>query len=123
MVGIGLAVTDSIKRYSKPMLLFKRDLIKNRTNASYEKKIDRKNSTKFEGVFLLKSEENIELFNSNVYIREIRAKVYTLSTLDFNREDQVLIGDNWMEIISLVKYFDVYFYGKVGYTILMLRKL
>lgn len=120
MSGLGLAITSSIIRYSRPMFLFKRNLIKNRANASYEKKIERENPVNFYGVFLFKDGDMVELFGSNIFIKEICAKVYTLDTIDFNLEDQVLVDKDLMEIVSVNKY---YVYLKTGYTVLILKKL
>ncbi|UPA11334.1 hypothetical protein bpSLO_001111 (plasmid) [Borrelia parkeri] len=120
MSGLGLAITSSITRYSRPMFLFKRNLIKNRTNASYEKQTLRETPINFDGVFLFKDEDTVELFDSNIFIKEMHAKVYTLDTIDFNLEDQVLVDEDLMEIISVNKY---YVYLKTGYTVLILKKL
>ncbi|QFP42352.1 DUF1506 domain-containing protein (plasmid) [Borrelia miyamotoi] len=117
--GINLAIMKSIKRYSRQMFLFVKMLIKNRHIASYEKKVDKTNFTEFKGVFLFHGEDKIELFDSNMFARETYAKVYTLSVLDFKLEDQVLVDDNFLEIISVNKCFK----QTVGYTVLMLRLL
>ncbi|UPA19027.1 hypothetical protein bpuSUM_001527 (plasmid) [Borrelia puertoricensis] len=120
MSGLSLAMTSSIIRYSIPMFLFKRQLIKNRTNASYEKKILRDTPINFDGVFLFKDEDTVELFGSNIFIKEMCAKVYTLDAIDFNLEDQVLVNEDLMEIISVNKY---YVYLKASYTVVILKKL
>ncbi|UPA12652.1 hypothetical protein bvRMA01_000986 (plasmid) [Borrelia venezuelensis] len=120
MSGLGLAMTSSIIRYSRPMFLFKRNLIKNITNASYEKKTLRETPVNFDGVLLFKDEDTVELFDSNIFIKEMHAKVYTLDTIDFNLEDQVLVDEDLMEIVGVNKY---YVYLKTGYTVLILKKL
>nr|AGO68863.2 hypothetical protein BTA066 [Borrelia turicatae 91E135] len=120
MSGLGLAMTSSIIRYSRPMFLFKRNLIKNITNASYEKKTLRETPINFDGVFLFKDEDTVELFDSNIFIKEMHAKVYTLDTIDFSLEDQVLVDEDLMEIVGVNKYC---VYLKTGYTVLILKKL
>ncbi|UPA09848.1 DUF1506 family protein (plasmid) [Borrelia nietonii YOR] len=123
MIGLNLAITDNITRYSRPMFLFKKSLIRNKSNASYERKVDKETSIKFDGVFLFKGEDNIELFGSNIFTKEIYAKVYTLDKIDFDLGDQVQVDDDLMEIVSISKYCNVYLQERIIYTVLMLRKL
>ncbi|UPA17014.1 hypothetical protein bcCo53_001183 (plasmid) [Borrelia coriaceae] len=123
MIGLGLAITDNIKRYSMPMFLFKKNLLKNRANAFYDKKINKGSSIRFDGVFLLKEGEDVEILDSNVFTKEIPAKVYTLDDVDFRVEEQVLVEDDFFEIVSINKYYNSYVQKKVGYIVLVLKKL
>lgn len=125
MIGlknINLAIIDSIKRASQQMLLLKKTLVKNKSIASYEKKHENPSSNwdsgvKFEGLFLFDGEEKVELFGSNIFSKKVYAKVYTLNFLNFEPEDQVLVDNNFLEIISVNQCFK----NKVQYIVLMLR--
>ncbi|AYE36825.1 hypothetical protein DB313_04825 (plasmid) [Borrelia turcica IST7] len=117
---VNLSIKNSIKRYAQPMFLFKKTLVKNEENASYEKKISRKNFTKFSGVFLpLTKEEKIDLFDTKIIANEFFAKVYTLDYLDFRPEEQVLVDKSFLEIVSISGFAQ----NEIGYTMLILQGL
>ncbi|ACH93887.1 hypothetical protein [Borrelia duttonii] len=123
MDAINLTIVRNMKRYTQPMFLFKKNLIKNRTNFSYEIKIDKTTPIKFDGVFLPSGESNIELFGSNIFVKEIHAKTYTLDILDFNSGEQLLVGNDIMEILSVSRHLNFSLNQRFRYIVLMLRKL
>ncbi|UGQ16789.1 MULTISPECIES: DUF1506 family protein [unclassified Borrelia] len=118
--AVNLSLKNSIKRYAQPMFLFKKVLVKNEANASYEKRISKNNVARFAGVFLpLTREEKIELFDTKFFANEFFAKVYTIDFLDFRPEEHVMVNKNLLEIISITGYAQ----NEIGYTTLILQGL
>ncbi|WP_084538447.1 hypothetical protein [Borrelia persica] len=123
MDAINLAIIRNIARYTQPMFLLKKNLVRNRVDSSYEIQIDKSSPIKFDGVFFLSGEHNIELFNSNIFVKEIYAKAYTLDVVDFNAGEQLLVESDLMEILSVSRHFNLCLDHRFRYTVLMLKKL
>ncbi|WKC58699.1 DUF1506 family protein [Borrelia sp. P9F1] len=118
--AVNLSLRNSIRRYAQPMFLLKKLLVKREATASYEKKINKDNVTRFAGVFLpLTREEKIELFDAKILANQFFAKVYTIDFLDFRPEEHVMVNKNFLEIISITGYSQ----NEIGYTTLILQGL